>query len=217
MYAVGESALSFSINNLSDLDIVFSSVINPSRYVKTPNQNIRGISAIIPVSLFSKVIHEIDPDRDDLIPQTITTADAVPDIFPSGGSENNHLNVVNTVKEALKFLLVPPVKRNVLFTAPVAATLDKTFITSAIELSVDTKMIFPGHFKKMTEMGCLFSLSADPEIDGKTAADMVLNKEKGIKYYSDLSQVSMSFNTQTARAMGIQIPEKLLRKATAVY
>jgi ABC-type uncharacterized transport system substrate-binding protein len=220
IYAIGETAFVFAINHFQSKDIVFSSVLNPSKYLREEALgNIRGISEMIPGDLFLEVINEISFKKKILL-QTISAPESLKDFLPHSDYENDYRVVlVQDYKDALKYLLTPVKSqdRSIILAAPSQATLVDVFIFNGIKLSLENRIIYPGYFKKMAEAGCLFALSANPHNSGIEAAEIILQGKKGIQHFESLNQVDLSLNLKTAKLLGVSIPEELIRKAKAVY
>lgn len=218
IYAIGESALNFSVNHFPKKRIVFSSVLNPSAYLKDRSlRNIVGISSIVSAHIFQQVISELKP-QDAGTSRIIALASPSDqaDFVVGDSSKQIPVVVINTTSDALKELLAGRENLDALISTPSPATLSDVFITNAISDSIRYRFVYPGHSRKMTELGCLFSLSANPVTNGIKAADLIKSGATGIHYYS-LQDIELSLNRKTAELLGIQIPTALLHTAKWVY
>jgi ABC-type uncharacterized transport system substrate-binding protein len=212
--ALGVEALSEAMRLPPSIAVVYGLVVVPP---KSSRPNITGVYMSPPVSEYVAAIRKYLPSvgrvsvvgSPSMIKGLLSGESAHIDTYHASSSADL-VSTVNRLKDARSLLLLPDTN---LLTAQVMSNIYLFSFRNNIPLL--------GISEANVKQGSLFALVFDP----KTVSRQIAEKVQAILSGSEASEISSSpprkynlyINSNTARKMGISIPDEMLRKAKKIY
>ena len=221
---VGTEATSDVSHKINDIPIVFAMVLNPTAILKH-RHDIVGASLNIPIEFYLRMIKEAlpavktigiiyDPTKNaDFVEKSVRVAEAFElqiRSFPVKSQKNipTALKQVNKEADALWGIV-----DNTVYTSQTAG-----FI---IRDTVKGKMPFIGLSPLYVKAGALCSLGFENKDIGRQAAELaqqILAGTPVAELHTTIPEkINLAINLYTAKIIGVEIPQKILEKATIVY
>lgn len=226
IYAVGIFALQAVVKEQPKTPTVFSMVLNPQSILGDSGGNITGVSMNVPVEKTFALLKQLNPSlkrvatiySDQNTGKLIEKAKAAAKemdlefIAKQVGSERDAIRALDDLEKE---------KFDALWILPDRTTLGNAFFDQSMLLSFRRQVPLIGLSKRHTDSGAVLSLSfASSEDIGRQAGEMATALLAG-KSVADLPfiaarKVQMMINLKTAKKLGIQVPEAMLKEAESV-
>ncbi len=226
---VGSLATEFAHENLTDLPIIFSSVMYPviSGFVESfahPGKNITGSSLSIPPDIQFRYFRQIVPSLKNLgVLYTDNTAPLIPPsavVAKQMGLNLIAIKVTGDRELSLAMDSLTKVTEGIWSVADpnlFNAQSTKFILINAIRKGIP----FMGFSRNVVESGALFALDFDYKAIGRQAGGLANQILKGIKpsetTVTTPDVIWFHFNEKTAKHMNITIPPELVAVAKEVY
>lgn len=211
--ALGKDAIDDAVQLPPSIAVIFDLVIIPPK-INRPNTT--GLFMATPVSEYVNLINKYLPSMKKI---SVVSSQSLLKTLSADQSQisafrvNSSFELVNTIKKldgTDALLLLPDV-----------SLLTATAIEEIYLYSFRKKIPILGISDKHVKQGALLALVFDPESVGKQLGGIALEAGKGV----DIGKINPSpsrlfdlyINTETARKMGIEIPEEMLDRAKKVY
>ncbi|MBW2467012.1 MAG: hypothetical protein JRF02_06895 [Deltaproteobacteria bacterium] len=212
--ALGQESLEEALSLPPEITVLYTLVILPP---KTSRQNTTGVYMGTPIREYLKVIDSYLPDLKKI---SVIGSPEVLEVLDH--SNRNHL-MTYRARNAFDFVsIVKKLKKpDALLLLPDISLLTKTALEESYLFSFRKKVPLLGISKKHVRQGALFALEFDPEKVGRRLGSMAAASLEGKVFAQGQALPSQNFslyiNRETAKKMGISIPEEMIKIAAGVF
>ncbi len=225
IFAVGIFALQAVAKEQPKTPVVFSMVLNPPSVLKG-NASITGASMNVPVEQTFAMFKQLNPStkRIGTVYNEQNTGFLIEEAKAAAKKLDLELIVksVESEREAIRAIdELAKEKVEVYWGVPDRLTLGPAFLEQLLLYSFRNRVPLMGVSKRHADMGALLSLASDSSEDigrqaGELAKAMWAGKSATELPFTSARKLEMIVNLRTARKLGIEIPEDLLKQAGSV-
>jgi len=226
IFALGKSALSVAREINSSAPIIFAFVLHPE-HVSRPGNRIRhresGIAMTIDAEQQFKMLLRIVPSahRIGVIYDPNKSAALIRQAKHAASRLGIHLVAVAATNQKAAARAIADIITGVdaMWMVPDNTVLTSTTFRQMVRLSLKDAVVLIGLAPKYVRAGSLFSLSFDSRSVGKQAGKMARGMLNGRKFTALLAPdtVNLLVNRQTAKRLGLKLPEGLLQQTIHSY
>lgn len=212
--ALGQESLEEALSLPPAITVLYTLVILPP---KTTRQNTAGIYMGTPIKEYLKVVDSYLPDLKQI------SVIGSPEILEVLNHSNRNLLKTYKARTAYDFVtIVKDIdKTDALLLLPDISLLTRTALEESYLFSFRKKVPLLGISKKHVRQGALFALEFNPEQVGRRLGLLAAASLKGKVFEQGKALPSQNFslyiNRETAKKMGIIIPEEMFKIAAGIF
>ncbi|MFH1416173.1 MAG: ABC transporter substrate-binding protein [Elusimicrobiota bacterium] len=228
--AIGMEATSMVCKTLSEIPVVFSMVLNPVEEgfigsMSGSGNNISGVSLDLPPLLQFQKIKQFLPGikRIGVIYDPSKSAGIIEDAVDAAGTAGLQLvkQPVSSGKEIIPAMEELKMGVDALWAIPDTTVYSGAILKHILLFSLRNKVPIIGFSDSFAKAGALMSMYSDYSDVGEQTAELSLEilggKQPGLIPVSRPRKLKVSLNLNTAKVMGINIENAVIREADQVY